>query len=281
MGTVDRKVRRKLKIWLAVLVFALLFGIWVLWGNTALQLTEIDVHSAFLPDGFEGYRIAHVSDLHNTEIGEDNQTLLAMLEQAEPDIIALTGDMVDSVNTDLTVVLRFAEAAMKIAPCYFVTGNHERHIAFAEMEQALIERGVTVMRDTAIRLERNGDAISLIGVDDPQFSQLTAEKLDGLCTDGYTVVLSHRPEKFDLYVACRVDLVLSGHAHGGQVRLPWIGGLYAPHQGILPAYDGDLYIDGRTNMVVSRGIGNSSFPLRFNNRPEVVCITLHQIKEVG
>ena len=90
----------------------------------------------------------------------------------------------------------------------------------------------------------------------------------------YAILLSHRPELFETYAACGVDLVLSGHAHGGQFRLPFIGGLIAPNQGLFPKYDAGLFTDGNTNMIVSRGIGNSIIPIRFNNRPEIVLLEL-------
>jgi len=145
--------------------------------------------------------------------------------------------------------------------------------------------GVTVLEDEQIILEKNAEAICLIGVDDPSFqtdyllgdtATVMNTKLKTLTSEdnAYTVLLSHRPELFDTYVERGVDLVLSGHAHGGQFRLPLIGGLVAPNQGLFPEYDAGLYAFDGTNMIVSRGIGNSIIPFRFNNRPEVVLIEL-------
>lgn len=280
--------KRKLMIVLAVvtsLLIALVF--WIAWGNTALQLNTYTVSSDRLPEAFRGYRIAHVSDLHNAEMGDDNKNLLAMLQDAEPDIIAITGDLIDSRNTDIEIALHFAEEAVKVAPCYYVTGNHEARKferIYADFEAGLIEAGVVILHDSEIMLEREDVNISLIGIDDPAFAEnngggvglsMASEHIGALSTnDGFTILLSHRPEFFNQYVRADVDLVLSGHAHGGQFRLPFVGGLVAPNQGLFPKYDAGLYTEENTNMIVSRGIGNSILPFRFNNRPEVILIEL-------
>lgn len=268
----------------SVLLLALI--IWTMWGNTTLELNAYTISSSKLPDSFDGYRIAHVSDLHNTEIGKGNAKLLAMLREAEPDIIAITGDLIDSRNTDIEVALAFAEKAMQIAPCYYVTGNHEARVSeYDGLKSSLENIGVVVLDDEQMEITISGESISILGVDDPSFNTdylfgdaaaVIGAKLSELAVedDGFTVLLSHRPELFDTYVDSGMNLVLSGHAHGGQFRLPFVGGLVAPNQGLFPKYDTGLYAEGDTNMVVSRGIGNSILPFRFNNRPEVILIEL-------
>ena len=199
---------------------------WLLWGNSALMTSEYSINAPRLPSGFEGFRIAQVSDLHNWEFGAGNRKLLAALEQAEPDIIVLTGDLVDSRNTKPEISLAFAAEAVKIAPCYYVTGNHEARVDHLGFPEQLRSLGVTVLRNEAVTLERNGDTITLMGVDDPTFEVdymtgdcrpvLTAA-LEALMEEnrGYTILLSHRPEWFELYRDFDMDLVFSGHAHGG------------------------------------------------------------------
>jgi predicted MPP superfamily phosphohydrolase len=186
--------------------------------------------------------------------------------------------MIDSRNTDVEIALAFAAEAVRIAPCYYVTGNHEARIpaAFRELRQGLAELGVTVLQNESLLLERAGETITLIGVDDPQFRGSTMDRklAELVWREDFTVLLSHRPELFETYVQSGADLVLSGHAHGGQFRLPFLGGVYAPDQGLFPAYDAGLFVEGDTQMVVSRGIGNSIFPLRFNNPPELILVTL-------
>ena len=287
MAMIAKNTKRNIILAILAVILAALI-LWTLWGNTALELNTYVVESENLPERFSGYRIAHISDLHNAQMGRDNEKLLAMLRQAEPDMIAITGDMIDSRNTDVAIALGFAEEAMKIAPCYYVTGNHEARVAeYAAFKEKLMSLGVIVLANERIELEREGQRIALLGVDDPSFQTdyLTGDAetvmetgLQALTQEdaAYTVLLSHRPELFDIYAQNGIDLVLSGHAHGGQIRLPFIGGLAAPNQGIFPKYDAGLYTSGATQMIVSRGIGNSIIPLRFNNRPEVILIELEQ-----
>ena len=279
--------KRNLMIVLTVVASLLIaLVIWPVWGNTALELNTYTVSSGRLPEAFDGYRIAHISDLHNTEMGKDNDKLLNMLREAKPDIIAITGDLIDSRNTDIDIALQITKAAMEIAPCYYVTGNHEARVSeFDKLKEGMIELGVAVLEDGRINLEQSGETISLLGVNDPSFQTdylfgdsetVVQSKLHEITNqeDTYTILLSHRPELFEVYTESKVDLVLSGHAHGGQFRLPFAGGLVVPNQGLFPKYDAGLYTEENTNMVVSKGIGNSILPFRFNNRPEVILIEL-------
>ena len=263
----------------------LILIVWTAWGNAALELNTYTISSRGLPDAFDGYRIAQVSDLHNAEFGDENQRLLDMLREAEPDMIAITGDLIDSRKTNIAVALAFAEEAVRIAPCYYVSGNHEARVPeYRELKAGLEAAGVTVLDDARVEIEISGKSITIIGVNDPSFlaDYLTSDaavmdrKLSELSSEdaSFTILLSHRPELFDTYAAHDMDLVLTGHAHGGQFRLPLIGGLIAPNQGLFPKYDDGLYSEGNTNMIVSRGLGNSIIPFRFNNRPEVVLIEL-------
>lgn len=263
----------------------LILIVWTAWGNAALELNTYTISSRGLPDAFDGYRIAQVSDLHNAEFGGGNQRLLDMLREAEPDMIAITGDLIDSRKTNIAVALAFAEEAVRIAPCYYVSGNHEARVTeYRELKAGLEAAGVTVLDDARVEIEISGKSITIIGVNDPSFlaDYLTSDaavmdrKLSELSSEdaSFTILLSHRPELFDTYAAHDMDLVLTGHAHGGQFRLPLIGGLIAPNQGLFPKYDDGLYSEGNTNMIVSRGLGNSIIPFRFNNRPEVVLIEL-------
>ena len=280
------KKKKRMIVFAVVATILLGLIIWTAWGNTALELNRYTISSDRLPKAFDGYRIAHVSDLHNTEMGKDNEKLLAVLREADPDIIALTGDIIDSRNTDIDVALQFTKDAMVIAPCYYVTGNHEARVSeYDELKAGLTEQGVIILEDKCIGLDKSEETISLLGVNDPSFQTdylfgdsetVMQSKLQEIINeeDTYTILLSHRPELFEVYTESKVDLVLSGHAHGGQFRLPFVGGLVAPNQGLFPKYDSGLYTEENTNMIVSKGIGNSILPFRFNNRPEVILIEL-------
>lgn len=283
-----KRLSKKALISVCTLIAVLLvLIIWTIWGNTALMVSTVTVSSNRIPTAFNGFLIAQVSDLHNAVFGENNAELLQILSECKPNIIVVTGDLVDAEHTDIDVALDFAKEAAHIAGTYYVTGNHEGSLSqYDELKTGLESMGVVVLEDASMQLEYNGEKVTLIGLSDPSFTHkgnmlgevpaMVDTKLRGLIgdKDDYTILLSHRPELFETYVNCGVDLVLSGHAHGGQFRLPFIGGLVAPNQGLFPKYDAGLYTKGDTNMIVCRGLGNSIIPIRFNNRPEIVLLEL-------
>ena len=284
-------MKRKSKTILTLILFLLIILIgWTLWGNTALEVNEYEIVSDRIPQVFDGFRIVQVSDLHNAEFGEGNSKLLELLSRTDPDIIVLTGDLIDSRNTDIEIALAFAREAMKIAPVYFVSGNHEARVSeYEDLKIGLAEAGVIVLENQKVEITREGESITLMGIDDPSFQEsylfgdaesVARQAIDDLQneSDGYTILLSHRPELFELYVETGMNLVFSGHAHGGQFRLPFIGGLVAPNQGFFPKYDAGLFSEENTTMIVSRGVGNSIVPLRFNNRPEIISVDLNLSK---
>lgn len=270
----------------SIVVFFLLFSGWIWRGNTALEVNEYEMISNRIPEAFSGFRIAQISDLHNAQFGERNEGLLSLLSQADPDIIVITGDLIDSRHTDIEIALEFCESAIEIAPVYYVTGNHEARVTeYEDLKNGLEENGIVILENEKVRLSRDEEYITLMGIQDPSFTtdylfgdaeSVAAATLSELQneSDRYTVLLSHRPELFNVYVDSQIDLVFSGHAHGGQFRLPFIGGLVAPNQGFFPEYDAGLFSKENTTMVVSRGAGNSIIPLRFNNRPEIVVVEL-------
>lgn len=259
---------------------------WLWWGNRAVMVHTISVTDQRLPQEFEGFRIAQISDLHNEVFGTGNGELLTLLAGTRPDIIVITGDLLDSRRTDVSAALEFVRGAVEIAPVYYVAGNHESRIPeeFWMLERCMENLGVSVLRGERTLLTREGAAIALIGVDDPTFQDkdsanwpgIVEEELGRLREEGlYSILLIHRPELLETYARAGMNLVFSGHAHGGQVRIPFVGGVIAPNQGFFPQYDGGLYTMGDTQLVVSRGLGNSLCPLRVNNRPEIVLAELH------
>ena len=284
-----KKPNKKTVLIVSVLVI-LCLGIWTLWGNIALEVNEYEIVSDRIPQGFDGFRIAQVSDLHNKDFGEGYGQLLTLLSQINPDIIVITGDLIDSRQTDLDVALEFAWQAGKIARVYYVSGNHEARVPeYEDLKIGLVKAGVVILENQKVQITREGESITIMGIDDPSFQEdylfgdsesVARQAIEDLQneSDGYTILLSHRPELFDLYVETEMDLVFSGHAHGGQFRLPFVGGLVAPNQGFFPEYDAGLFSEGSTTMIVSRGVGNSIIPIRFNNRPEIVLVTLRNMK---
>ena len=283
-----KKLNKKTVLIVSVLAI-LCIGIWTLWGNTALKVNEYEIMSDRIPEAFSGFRIAQVSDLHNAEFGEGNEKLIELLSQTNPDMIVITGDLIDSRHTDIEIALDFARQAIKIAPIYYVSGNHEARVReYEDLKMGLADAGVIVLEDQKVQITRERESITIMGIDDPSFQEdylfgdaasVTSSVLYELQneSDGYTVLLAHRPELFETYVDAGVNLVFSGHAHGGQFRLPFVGGLVAPNQGFFPEYDAGLFSEGSTTMIVSRGVGNSIIPIRFNNRPEIVVAELKPV----
>lgn len=282
-------MKKKTRRWIAAIAAAAalsLLGWALVWGNTALVTANVLVCSNGIPEAFDAYRIVQISDLHDAQIGENNEKLIAMTAETEPDCIVLTGDFVDSSRFHPELSLSVAESLVKIAPVYYVSGNHEAILPdedYQALTDGLRALGVCVLEDESAELTRGGQSIRLIGLTDIGFHPGTLEeKKDALRTalsallpeDEFSVTLAHRPELMDVYTECGAPLVLSGHAHGGQIRLPGIGGLIAPGQGLFPKYTEGKYEENGTTLVVSRGIGNSVLPLRVNDRPQIVVVQL-------
>ena len=282
-------MKKKTRRWIAAIAAAAVLSLlgWALvWGNTALVTADVLICSNGIPEAFDAYKIVQISDLHDAQIGENNEKLIAMTAETEPDFIVLTGDFVDSSRFHPERSLSVAESLVKIAPVYYVSGNHEAILPdedYQALTDGLRALGVCVLEDESAELTRDGQSIRLIGLTDIGFHPGTLEeKKDALRTalsallpeDEFSVTLAHRPELMDVYTECGAPLVLSGHAHGGQIRLPGIGGLIAPGQGLFPKYTDGKYEESGTTLVVSRGIGNSVLPLRVNDRPQIVVVQL-------
>ena len=272
--------RRMLRVFGVILILIAALIAWAAIDSRNIDVTRFTVSGA--PEAFSGFKIVQISDLHNAEFGTDSQKLIDILKSEAPDAIVITGDLIDARRTNTEIAESFARRCMEIADCYYVPGNHEARLGgtYDAFESALIADGVNVLRNGSVRIRKEMDAIRIIGVDDPAFAKASDAitnldaALEALSSDDFTILLAHRPELIDEYSKWGIDLVLSGHAHGGQIRLPGIGGLYAPGQGFFPRYTSGNYTVGDTEMIVSRGIGNSAFPLRVNDRPEVVIVTL-------
>lgn len=291
--TEEKKKKRKKRI---IIVLSVLAGLIIMatvviaWGNKALVTTKINVTSVDIPQSFDGFRIVQISDLHNAEFGKNNHRLIEDIKEADPDIIVMTGDIIDANRTDIEIALDFSQKMVQIAPTYFVTGNHEAGIGddYFSMKIHLEEFGVKILDQSHDIIEINGEKICIAGINDLgffvtgkydeqdliNFTDALSEVLDKT-EDCYTVLLSHRSDLFEQYVEAGVDLVFTGHAHGGQIRIPFVGGVYSPGQGMFPEYDSGIYKKDNTQMIVSRGLGNSRFPFRVNNRPEIILAVLN------
>ncbi len=261
------------------------------WGTKSLVVTEYNITSNKIPEKFSEFRITQITDLHNATFGKNNVTLINEIKKTNPNIIVLTGDIIDSRNTDVDVAINFIEQAVEIAPTYYVTGNHEFRILkeYDEMEESMLRLGVNVLRNEESYIEIDGESIKIIGLDAsmksssgffyvPGVNNVEVAKIlnEFKNNEIYSILLSHRPELFNLYVEGEIDLAFTGHTHGGQIRIPFLGGVIAPNQaGLFPKHDSGLFTENETNMIVSRGVGNSVIPIRIFNRPEIVVVQLN------
>ena len=252
-----------------------------IWQNNAIIVSNYTFTTSKIDDALEGYKIAQISDLHNKEFGKNQLVLLNILKSEKPDIIVITGDLADSRNTEIDKALRFVDGAVKIAPVYYITGNHEYRFIkddWDRLMQGMEKIGVILLDDKVIHMEtESSNGFYLLGLSD---NDLSNDCLKALCSqiesDKLQIVLAHEPQYLNEYSAAGVDLVFSGHAHGGQFHLPLIGGIVAPDQGLFPRYTSGKYVEDGTTMVVSRGLGNSVIPVRIFNRPEVVIVELQK-----
>lgn len=240
-----------------------------------LVLTRYDYTSSKVPEGFDGYRIVHISDFHCKEFGDGESDLIAMIRNAEPDLILFTGDSIDDEHS-LDNYRDLITGIYDVAPIYYVNGNHEYDASapLAEMKELNEKYQVHDLTDASVVVEHNGDSILLSGLDFRLTMRGLRNNIDYANTTMFNILLYHGTDKFDGIAPYNYDLVLSGHTHGGIVCLPFIGGIISNQKELFPKYDSGVYTSGLSTMISSRGLGDASIP-RFHNPREVICITLH------
>lgn len=278
-------------VWGVLFLALLLAFLFLYWQNNSLTVSYYTIPLPDLPNPFDGCRIVQLSDLHNKRFGPQQRRLLACVAACKPDYIVLTGDLADKRRTHDERFLparELCKGLVKIAPVFAAMGNHETEKQRVDKMSAVLSScGVSVLVDQYAYLYRDGESLPVIGLADiaaskERFGNRAGSPLHGRILKelylkaggGCAMLLSHRPHLLPLYCAAGIPLVLSGHAHGGQIRLPFIGGLLAPEQGWFPPYTSGVHHSGKTTLVISRGLGNSLFPFRIFNRPEVVCLSL-------
>ncbi|MEN0588514.1 MULTISPECIES: metallophosphoesterase [Kurthia] len=248
-------------------------------NNQWLQLSKHTLQVKTLPKEMNGLTIVQISDLHDAKFGRHQQRLIEQVKKQKPDLIFLTGDLIDRNNYKLGRSLEAVDGFTKIAPTYFVDGNHEISInRVKEIHTALQKRGVHVLNNEAETFYYNGARIQLIGISDPLSGETTedmlAKALVNVPQDQFKILLAHRSEFGEKYAQAGIDLAYTGHAHGGQIRLPFLGGLVDHDASLLPKHTEGIEQVEQLQHVISRGLGNSLFPLRVFNRPEIVVTIL-------
>lgn len=245
-----------------------------------LEISRYEVNSKKLPESFDGFKIVQLSDLHGAEFGEDGMGLVEKVKELEPDMIALTGDFVTDEG-DLAAVKKLAGRLTELCPVYFVSGNHEFGSGLAVKVRNILERaGVKYLSNEYLTISRGEDEILLGGVEDPlAYADMLspdelAQKMNDAAPDAFKILLGHRNYWMTEYPELPVDLIFCGHAHGGLIRIPGVGGLIGTDRRLFPDFDAGEYNNGRYTLIVSRGLGNSVPIPRVFNRPEIVCVEL-------
>ena len=252
---------------------------WAVQGELTTARYEVPLPAGL--EGLDGLKIAQISDVHSADL---KGPLGAALEEAAPDLIVMTGDLVNREDRELSRTLSLARMAAETAPAFFAPGNHEGdNPCWPELRDGLEEAGVQVLEDRAVLRNFRGEAVNLMGLWDVTHDPLgwaharaaLPERVRALRREGaLNVLLSHRPSLLEEYGAGGADVVFCGHAHGGQVRLPLAGPVFAPDEGLFPKHTAGVYQAGETRMVVSRGLGNGTPYPRLWNGPELVVVTM-------
>ena len=278
-------MKKLIIIFSIICLLLILCGIYFYFENTTLEVSTYQIASNKIPNEFNNYKIIQISDFHNNTSSKLTKKIVEKIKNQKPNIIVITGDLIDSTKTNVDIAIDMIKEIIEIAPIYYVTGNHEaRTNEYDNLKSQMIELGVKILENEAQEIQLNNSTINILGINDPSFykesdildSKIVKNNMENIQynEDNFTILLSHRPEVFKIYVEKNIDLVFTGHAHGGQIRLPFIGGIIAPNQGTFPEYTDGIYREKDTTMVVSRGIGNSIIPFRVNNRPELMIVEL-------
>lgn len=278
-----KKIRRLLAL---LALFALAAG-FVYWQNFMLQVEPVELFFESLPPQFDGLRVAELSDLHGRSFGKNNVRLLRTLQKARPDMICICGDLFDE-KTDLTMLEPLLTGLTDIAPVYYVTGNHEWQVKnLREILQKMRAWGVTVLENEGRVLSHGGAEMVVAGVHDPcgpydmKTPAALVRELRSAQGNDFILMLSHRNDELAMWSQLGVQLVLSGHCHGGVVRLPFVGGVFGTRRELFPEYDAGVYWQDGTTLFVSRGLGYTNVHFRLFNRPHVPIMILRSGKNVN
>lgn len=252
--------------------------------NYQLQVEHITCINKSLPKALKGLKIVHLSDLHNASFGRHQKKLIKEIVRLHPDMIVITGDICDRRHLSLKSLRPIEELINQLvllADVYYVTGNHEADTKlFPNILEILKHAGVHILRNEVALLEYQNQPFALIGIDDMQFFDNHEKFYEMLATlksqsgQLFSILLVHRPEMFSIYEQLGYNIIFSGHTHGGQIKINRRRGIFAPGQGLFPKYCSGIYDKNETQLIISRGLGNSGYSLRFNNKPHIVCVTL-------
>ena len=288
------------------MITQILFGATVILGGVifykyetdSLEITKYEIENEKIPKEFNNFKIVQISDLHNKSFGKGNKRLLEKIDSQNPDIVVITGDLVEGDNKNFDVALNLIDELLKKYKVYHIIGNHEQKSLIKKHKELyktyfdkLYKKNIVNLDNEKIRIKKDGKYINIYGLIIPleyypyffknyENKNMKLEqdfinnKLGEINRDEYNILLAHTPFFFEDYEKYGVDLVLSGHVHGGIIRLPKVGGLLSPNREFFPKYDFGKYIKNNTTMLLSKGLGGSKVLIRFACKPEIVSITL-------
>ncbi|MDD4028571.1 MAG: metallophosphoesterase [Caldisericia bacterium] len=272
-------------LWLPIFIMLIagVVGMELLFFHTP-KITHYDIQSSNIPTAFNEFTILHISDLHDASFGHQQEMILKQIDSVDPSIVVFTGDLIErryDVNTQGLILM---EHLADRYPVYFVTGNHEEalpHDVYIQLMEDLEDAKITILDNAGVLLTKNKNHILLMGVRDAlatdaaNYASILKQIRQEHGRELFSLLLAHRPEFFNQYKNADVDVIFAGHTHGGQIRFPCIGGIYAPNQGFFPTYIDGEYQEGSTKMFVNRGLGATVIPFRFFNSPDISVYHLH------
>lgn len=272
---------------IAISAFVLL-SILIYLDNKLLKISRYQIKSGKIPKEFNNFKIVHLSDFHSHVFIGHNNKIVAKINEESPDIIVMTGDMVNKYDNKFDRFLELAEALGKKYKVYYIVGNHEQRLKQQDLKfilNKLMKFGIEILDDKKVTIKRDKALINIYGINIPlsfyrirhrptNIDEIINSKLRRCNSEEYNILLAHNPLYFDKYARHSVNLVLSGHVHGGMIRVPFIGGLLSPERTFFPKYCSGVYKINHKKLVVSRGIGHSKPLFRILNMPEILSITL-------
>ena len=282
-------------IFIFIGIFILMY-LYIKYNVNTLEVTKYVVENKKVPKEFDGYNIVQISDLHSKLFGENNKKLIQKIKSLNPDIVVVTGDLIDGENNNYNVALDFMKEISKLYRVYYIIGNHEQKSLIKKYKDEYKDYFNKLHQIDFVNLDNNkveivkGDSnINLYGLTVPYScykylfdkdkntnldENFLEENLPTINKDEYNILLAHTPFYFDEYERWGADLILAGHVHGGIIRLPFVGGLLSPNRHFFPKYDLGKYDKNNSTMIVTKGLGGSKVLVRINCKPEIVKITL-------
>lgn len=256
--------------------------------NKLIKVSKYEIKSKKIPKEFSGFKIMHLSDFHSYSFHKGNCGIVKKIDNEKPDIIVMTGDMVNKYDEDFDKFINLAQTLSEKYPIYYIVGNHEKRLKenyLSLIIQKLSQFNIKVIDDEEITILNNNKKIHIYGLDIPlsfyklrnrptNINEVVDIVLRKCKEDEYNILLTHNPLFFEIYSNYNVDLTLAGHVHGGMIRLPLVGGLLSPERKFFPKYSAGIYEINNKKLIVSRGLGHSKPGIRINNMPELVSITL-------